>query len=161
MENDEAVELADSIFEQLAQVRATEREQVAAPEHFRIGPLGASWTTRRLGILFDAYKGWAHGADVGAWCDMFSLAKTARFNANLYGDEGAIMMACQWMMRMSFLHQAWLGAGSPKNFIHEEELLGRYTEPPEFREFVSNSMAPQALRRVEHLRGIRPFRVGS
>lgn len=153
LENDEAVELADSIFEQLAQVRATVREQVAAPEHFRIGPLGGSWTMRRLGILSDAYKGWAHGADGGAWCDMFNLAKAARFNVNLYGDEGAAMMARQWTMRMSFLYQAWLGAGSPKNFIYEaEELLGRYTEPPESRGFVSKLSAPQALRRVEQLR---------
>ena len=152
---DEVTEMADQIFEDLREIQAKCREEVV-PEHFRITPLGGAWTLRQLGVLCDAYKAWAHGQEVCAWCDAYSLGKTARFNVSLYGFEGSVVMAKEWMNRMSFLYQAWLDIGSPRPFTYEEELLGQYQEPEEFTNFADGLTATAALRRVGEVRALRP-----
>jgi hypothetical protein len=158
-DDEEILELSGKIFADLADVRMSVREAVIV-EHFRIGPLGGNWTMRRHGVLFDAYKGWAHGQSVSDWCDAYNLPKSARFNVALYGNEGSIAMATSWMHRMNWLFEAWLDAGSPNAFRYEDGLIAQYREPLDFTALANGFTAVLALRRVQQLRSLRPHGCG-
>ena len=146
-DDQEITELAGGIFQELQQVRDSVRQDVVV-EFFRIAPLGGNWTLRAHGILYDAYKGWAVGAAL-PWCDAYHLTKSARFNVNLYGDQGSIEMARAWMHKMSWFYQAWLDHGSACPFFYEAQLVEQYREPQSFTLFSRGLTAGAATRRVQ------------
>ena len=158
-DDDEVVKMAADIMRDLDEVRAIARVGVDI-EHFRIGPLGGAWTLREQGVLFDAYKSWASGAEVCDWCDRYMLQKTARFNVSLYGNQGSINMAKQWMHRMHWCFEAWCDGGCLVPFVYDDELMALYNEPREFADFANALASPAAVGRVEQLRSIRPVGPG-
>jgi hypothetical protein len=157
---DECETLAMDVLEDLAKVREnTNADSVI--DHFRVGPLGGNWTMRHLGVLFDAYKGWAHGADVCAFCEKYGLIKSARFNVSLYGDMGSVSMAKQWCHRMNWLYMVWVTEGSPRPFQFTDVVLAAYQEPAEFTACALGLVNARALQRVVQMRALRPLGTGT
>lgn len=156
---DECEQLAMDVLEELARVRETTNVDTVI-DNFRIGPLGGNWTMRHLGVLYDAYKGWAHGDAVCSFCTSYGLQKTARFNVSLYGDMGSVTMAKMWCHRMNFFFELWVAEGSPRPYVFSEVSLQGHIELAEFTAAVAGFVNAKAIQRVEQVRSLRPLGSG-
>ena len=72
-------------------------------ENFDIRILGGSWTMARSGRSHDAYRGIVlrQGGEAALFAKGYGFSLGARYNIELYGDEGAMEMAKTWFLSRS------------------------------------------------------------
>lgn len=119
-----------AVLELLAQFReewATTEDQRC--HDFQVTLLGGSWTAANKGVVADAFSACARGEAV-AWCKTRAIARSARYEISLYGEENASTLARVWCSRMQFLFNLSKKAGNALHVFTQNEKAS-WVEPSE------------------------------
>lgn len=145
--------IVEEIFEQLRHKRSEVLGRVAPGACFPVRLLGGAWTARNRGVPFDAFKAECANREIGSFCTVFSLPRSARFDISLYGEAGASLLAHSWSAKMAFFYELYMEDASDTFRFDLGNLNFEFGE--EFNAFVSG-LRGRAASRAAQLRDLRP-----
>ena len=100
-------DLSDGAEAELAQQRqelAESREVMNL--HFRVAVLGGTWQVQRTGrSIYGLRCDIKATSPLHGWAQELALARSASFEYNVYGEQGAADLAAAWRERLLFLHR--------------------------------------------------------
>ncbi len=80
---------------------------------FKTSIMGGKWTKEHVGMVADAFRGYAATGDAKAWCVMYHLQNAMRFNISAYGEKTANALALHWARRMEYFYNVWYAQALP------------------------------------------------
>ena len=110
---------AEEVFAELEVMRMDWYQSLEkALESFKTGLLGGKWTKENIGRVADAYRGYAASAEAKAWCTLYRMQPSMRFNISTYGERTSSALALHWASRMEYLYGSWCDQGGRPLCIH-------------------------------------------
>ena len=106
------------------------------------------------GQLYDAFQAKASGAEALAWCRRYKVATSARFSAQMYGDEMAGLLSRWWAAKMQHFLDIYRARGVEKYLYTDADVAG-FVEPPEVPAMEAKADGKQRPRFAQ-VRALRP-----
>jgi len=158
-EPEEQVDLTDEALEEMFAELQRRRQQWeadadTAAQDFQVTLSGSAWVQRNRGIPYDSFLGSCKGADAKAWCQMYSLPLSNRFDIELYGEADANLLATTWCSAMQYYYNLSVESG-PGAYLYTERDLQGWPEPREFSAMVARASG-RKLQRAVGLRRLVP-----
>jgi hypothetical protein len=126
---------------------------------FKTSIMGGKWTKEHVGMVADAFRGYAATGDAKAWCVLYHLQNAMRFNISAYGEKTANALALHWARRMEYFYNVWYAQELPNYRFTAAD----YEAMP-FTEVLADALehvpiehaAWDAYRKVENMRPDKP-----
>ena len=94
------------------------------------------------------------GSDAVEWCDRYLRARSAQFDAQMYLDHGASVLAREWCRRLQYFWDLHRHSGDP-HYVYTQADVAGYRPLPEFPEVVAG-LQGRALQRARELARLVP-----
>ena len=124
-------------------------------EPFKVRVIGGSTSYQRLGVVCEAFSGYAATQPAVEWCTAVAhLPQTQQHSIRLLGETVAYALAHEWCARMTHFFQQWLAIRAGQRAVYT---LDGYTQTSSFQELVSLcSDDAEVNRRIRRLQQLMP-----
>lgn len=157
LKKDLSDEQVEDLFEELEKKRtewATDPKRYST-EYFKMSFLGGKWLIAHKGKAWDAVQAAASGNVVKDWCKKYHLQQRARFEADLYGEDGCMIFAKAYIEKMQYFFVLWRSQPNEDYVFTNEDLAG-WRESDDFIAEANLWTARAAKTRLTRFRNMSP-----
>ena len=152
--------VCDKDIEEAFRILEAERDRISVVDEvhvtdFCVAVQGGALSVKKHGRACDSFKGRVRfGSAASEWCDKYLGFQTAQYDAQMYGDQNASVLAREWCRRLQYFWNVHQNSSDPHHVFSAEDIAA-YRPLPEFTEVLAG-LQGRALRRAWELAALVP-----